>query len=179
MSILLGLSLRNDPTGLALCDNHDNEYLLMSGWYGDLEEANEGLLLNVPALSNQHEYCSERAGMTMVSGRFVYLYIRFNWFCSLNCRVRYRPSPSYAICCWSSVTKWWLLGENTWSLWSSHQTCLYRQSCSASFWIRCLLTRMMTVTAQVRLQLFIQSERGPCALFGSLFSFRWTARWWS
>lgn len=69
-----GAVFQKGSYGPVLCDNHDNEYLLLSGWYGDLEKANEGLLLNVPALSNQHEHRSEGAGMTTVSGRFVYLH---------------------------------------------------------------------------------------------------------
>lgn len=39
------------------------ERLLSSGRHGDLEEANEGLLLAVSALPHQHEHCSEGAGV--------------------------------------------------------------------------------------------------------------------
>lgn len=145
------------------------EHLLSSGRYGDLEETNEGLLLTVSALPDQHEHCSEGAGLVTVAAAFFNL---LNSFCSqLKLCARCRPSPYYVTCCWSSATKSCLLGGNTWSLWSSYQTPLCRQSCSASFWIRCLLIRMTTVPAQVRLVRIslIRSERRRLMSFPFIF----------
>lgn len=42
-----------------------SDHLLSSGWYGDSEKADESLLPNVSALSEQHQHCSQRTGGIM------------------------------------------------------------------------------------------------------------------